>query len=148
MHRHELTDEQWEIIKGKMPLSGGRGRPWQDHRRMINGMMWILRTGAPWRDLPERYGPWQTVYDRFNRWRKEERWDRILERLQIRLDQEGKIDWDLWCVDGSVIRAHRSAAGAREKGGLPTNPRTTRWVAHRADGGQKSIWSLTARALR
>lgn len=143
MRRHELSDSQWQLIEGLMPGEDGPGRPWNDHREMLNGMMWILHTGAPWRDLPEHYGPWETVYCRFNRWRKDGTLDRILERLQMRLDREGRIDWDLWCVDGSNIRASRAAAGAPKKE-IPTNPRITRWVAREAGLGPSSIWSVTA----
>ena len=109
-------------------------------------MLWILRSGAPWRDLPERFGPWQTVYHHFNSWRRRKVWERILQALQVRLDAEGHIDWDLWCVDGTVVRASRSAAGAGKKGAL-TNPPTTRWVARAADSGASSTWSLTATAF-
>ena len=84
MRRHELTDEQWDVISRLMPQNEGRGRPWNDHRRMVNAMMWILHTGAPWRDLPDYYGPWQSVFDRFNRWRREGLLDQILRRLQMR----------------------------------------------------------------
>lgn len=147
MRRHELEDAQWELIADLMPVSEGPGRPWKDHRTQINAMMWILRTGAPWRDLPERYGPWQTVYDRFNLWRKDGTWDRILERLQIRLDREGRIDWDLWCVDGSSVRATKAAAGAGKRGGRKS-PRTTLWAAREADSARSSTWYVTARALR
>jgi transposase len=75
-------------------------------------MLWVLWTGAPWRDLPERFGRWQSVYDRFNRWRRDGTFDRIAKALRIRLDRQGKIDWDLWCIDGTSVRAARSAAGA------------------------------------
>lgn len=92
---------------------------------MLNGMMWILRTGAPWRDLPERYGAWETVYGRFRQYRRDGVLDRVLERLQLRLNAEGYIDWDLWCVDGTSIRATRAAGGAA-KGGARRSPRTTR----------------------
>ena len=85
---------------------------------ILNGILWILRTGAPWRDLPDRYGPWQTVYSRFYRWRKAEVWDRILERLLQEADRDGLVDWDCHHVDGTVVRAHKHAAGA--KGGTPT----------------------------
>jgi transposase len=81
---------------------------------MLNGMMWILRTGAPWRDLPERYGPWETVYGRFRRWTLDGVITRILKRLQWRLDEEGYIDWDTLYVDGSSIRAAAAAAGAKK----------------------------------
>lgn len=117
MKRYELTDAQWQEIEAVMPTSASRGRPWKDHRQMVNGILWVLHSGAPWRDLPERYGSWKTVYERFRRWRDEGFFDRLLERLHLRLDEEGLIDWDLWCIDGSNVRAHRCAAGA-QKGGL------------------------------
>jgi transposase len=143
MRRHELSDAQWELIADLMPTNALHGRPWNDHREVINGMMWILHTGAPWRDLPEHYGPWQSVFDRFNRWRKEGLLDQILERLQMKLDREGRIDWDLWCIDGTNIRASRAAGGAAKKG-IPTNPRITRWVIQEAGLGPRSTWSVTA----
>lgn len=117
MKRYELTDTQWERIEAVMPTSTGQGRRWKDHRQMMNGILWVLHSGAPWRDLPERYGSWKTVYERFRRWRDEGFFDRLLERLQMHLDEEGLIDWDLWCIDGSNVRAHRCAAGA-QKGDL------------------------------
>lgn len=148
MHRHELTDAQWALIEPLLPKNEPKpGRPWNDHRPLVNGIFWILRTGAPWRDLPERYGPWQTVYDRFNRWSKDGTVDRILEALQVRLDEQGRIDWDLWCIDGSNIRAAKAAAGAGKKG-APTSPETTRWVARAADSAPNFTWLLTVRASR
>ena len=117
MRRHELASEHWELLKEFLPKRAGTGRPRADLRAVLNGIFWIVRTGAPWRDLPQRYGPWKTVYHWFSQWRKDGTWDRILEQLQIRLDREGRIDWDLWCVDGSTIRASRAAAGGGEKGG-------------------------------
>lgn len=118
MARHDLTDAQWNAIENAFPSSAGkRGRPWNDHRTTMNGIFWILRTGAPWRDLPERYGPWQSVYDRFARYVKDGTWDKIVQRLQLRLDTEGKIYWDFWCIDGSSVRASRAAAGAQKNEG-------------------------------
>jgi transposase len=146
MRRYEIKDEQWELIADLFPPEQGNGRPWRNHRSMVNALFWILNSGSPWRDLPERYGPWQTAYNRFNGWRKNGTFDRILERLQMRLDAEGHIDWDLWLVDGSSARAHQSAAGGGEKGGLQ-NRDTTRWAAPAAGLGQKSTWLLTAREL-
>ena len=147
MRRHELTDEQWDQVKDLLPVNQGRGRRWEDHRRVLDGMLWILRTGAPWRDLPERYGPWQTVYDRFNRWRKDGTLDRILEALQIRLDRAGRVDWDLWCIDGSSVRASRAAAGAGEKTTHKSRA-TTRWAARAADSAANCTWLLTVRDCR
>lgn len=147
MGRYELSDEQWALIERLLPTNGHRGEPWKDHRRILNGIFWRVRTGAPWRDVPERYGPWQTVYDRFNRWRKDGTWDRIAQALQIRLDEEGMVDWDLWCVDGTNVRATPAAAGGGKRGDLQSQP-TTRWVARAADGGASCTWSLTAEAFR
>jgi transposase len=142
MRRYELTDEQWDLIKDLFTSSASTGRPCRDPRMMVNAMLWILNTGSPWRDLPDRYGPWQTAYNRFNRWRKEGIFDHLLERLQMRLDAEGRIDWDLWCVDGSSVRAHVAAAGAGKKGG-PENRQITHWAAREAGSGPKSTWLLT-----
>jgi len=145
MKRHALTDEQWEFIAPLLPDGSPFGRPRSDLRQIVEGILWIVRTGAPWRDLPKRFGPWQTVYDWFNRWRKDGTWDRLLEALQIRLDSEGCIDWDLWCVDGSNVRASRAAAGAGKKG-APRSQKTTVWAARAADLAANSTWSLTATA--
>lgn len=139
MRRHELSDEQWKLIEPLLPKNGHRGEPWKDHRTLVNGILWRGRTGVPWRDVPERYGPWQTVYDRFNRWRRDGTWERIAQALQIRLDEQGVIDWDLWCVDGTNIRATRAAAGGGKKGDLQS-PQITRWAARAADSGRRSIW--------
>jgi transposase len=146
MRRYEIGDDDWERISDLFPVEHGNGRPWRSHRSMVNAMLWILNTGSPWRDLPERYGPWQTAYNRFNLWRKDGTFDAVLQRLQMRLDEEGRIDWDLWCVDGSSVRAHAAAAGAGEKGG-PKSPPTTLWAAREAGLGPKSTWLLTAREL-
>ncbi|MCK4276930.1 MAG: transposase [Phycisphaerae bacterium] len=102
---------------------------------------------APWRDLPEHYGPWQSVYHWFNRWRRDGTWDQMLQALQVRLDREGRIDWDLWCIDGTTIRASRAAAGAAKKGAAK-NPQTTLWAAQEAHSAQNSTWLLTGEACR
>ena len=152
MHRHQLTDEQWSIVEPLIPKKEARtGRPPAEPRRMLDGIMWILRTGAPWRDLPERFGPHQTVYDYYSHWRHDGVFDRVLQALQIRLDRKGKIDWDLWCIDGSHVRAARCAAGAGKKvsDNMPTkaNRPITRWAAAAADSAASSTWSLTVTAL-
>jgi transposase len=151
MKRHELMDEQWVLVEPHIPRSEARtGRPPKDRRLMLNGIFWVLCTGAPWRDLPERFGPWQTVYDKFCKWRKSGVFARIIEILQIKLDQQGLIDWDLWCVDGASVRAARAAAGADKKVStdIPTSRRTTLWAAAEAGLDRSSIWLLTARELR
>ena len=148
MARYEVSDEQWELLKALFPKQRRGGR-WLDHRTVLNGMLWILRSGAPWRDLPPRYGKWQSVNHRFNRWRRDGTFDRVLKALQIRLDKQGQIDWDLWLVDGTNVRASRSASGARKKStkATPSSPTTTRWAAAAADGAASSTWLLTATAL-
>jgi transposase len=113
--RHELTDEQWARLKDLLPPQKPRtGRPSIDHRTMVNGMLWIARTGAPWRDLPERYGKWTSVYSRFQRGRKAGIWERVLSEVQRQGDQQGKLDWEIHFVDGSIVRAHQHAAGAKK----------------------------------
>ena len=117
MRRRELTDEQWEKLCPLLPPQKPKvGRPAQDHRLIINGILWIVRTGAPWRDLPEHYGPWRTVASRFYRWVKAGIWQRVLEALQQQADAQGLIDWEKQSVDSTIIRAHQHAAGA--KGGI------------------------------
>ena len=150
MHRHELNDEQWSAVEPLIPRSSARtGRPASDRRLMLNGLFWILATGAPWRDLPERFGPWQTVYDHFRNWRKSGVFAAILEALQVKLDNNGYIDWELWCVDGANVRAARAAAGADKKvsSDTPTNPPITHWAAAAAGLDRSSTWSLTVKAF-
>jgi transposase len=116
MRRHELTDEQWERLEPLLPPEKPTtGRPNQDHRRMIKGMLWIDRTGAPWRDMPEHYGKWSSVASRFYRWQKAGIWQRILAALQSEAQTEGPINWEVHFVDGTVIRAHQHAAGAKKQ---------------------------------
>ncbi|MBV8879012.1 MAG: IS5 family transposase [Planctomycetaceae bacterium] len=117
MHRYELSQAQWDLIKGLVPGPKSTGRPPRDARQLFNGMLWILHTGAPWRDLPrDLYGPWSTVYDHFRAWRMDGTFDRILEQLRIRLDRQGRIDWDVWMIDSTMIRAGRPASGAKKGG--------------------------------
>jgi transposase len=117
MRRHELTDDQWERLAPLLPPQRpATGRPARDHRTILNGILWILRTGAPWRDLPERYGSWKTVYSRFRRWQQTGIWDRLLTELQREAAHDDQIDGSITMIDSSSIRAHQHAAGARKKG--------------------------------
>ena len=117
VRRGELTDEQWARLEPLLPPQKPRtGCPNRDHRQLLNGMLWIKRTGAPWRDLPERYGSWKTVWSRFYRWSKSGVWDRVLEALCKQADEAGELSWDVHFVDSTIVRAHQHAAGA--KGGL------------------------------
>jgi transposase len=117
MARYDLPDEAWTIIQPLLPaelVTPRVGRPWAEHRMIINGMFWVLCSGAPWRDLPERYGPWKTVYNRFNRWSKSGVINIIFNRLLSSLDAHGLVDWSATALDGSNIRALRCAAGAKK----------------------------------
>ncbi len=129
VRRHELTDEEWKRLEPLLPARETRGRYFHDHRTVLNGMLYWMHTGVPWRDLPERYGPWQTVYSRFRSWTRSGLWDRILQQLQRELDGLGEIEWTLWCIDGSSVRAHKHAAGA---GGKPAPSSRTHHRARRS----------------
>jgi len=143
--RGELTDQAWAVIEPLLPPNRRSGGQWADHRRTINGILWRLRTGAPWRDLPERYGPWQTCYgpwqtcygpwqtcygpwqtcygpwqtcyERFRRWQQDGTWDRLLACAQTKSDAVGQVEWTI-SVDATINRAHQHAAGARHRQAL------------------------------
>jgi len=116
MTRHRLTDEQWDRIADVFPPRARTGRPPSDRRVIVEGILWIMRTGAPWRDLPEEYGPWGTVWDLFDMWNDDGTLDEILHRLRAAKVDLGEIDQNLWCVDGTIVRAARCAAGGGKKG--------------------------------
>jgi len=113
--RHRLTDEQWDCIADIFPLPAKTGRPPSDRRMIIDGILWIMRTGSPWRDLPEEFGPWRTVWDLFNKWNDDGTLDEILSRLRTMYVDAGEIDKELWCIDGTTVRAARCAAGGGKK---------------------------------
>lgn len=118
--RDVITDQMWEWMEPLLPSSDGkRGGQWRDHRLMVEAICWRLRTGAPWRDLPERFGPWQTAWYRFDRWCADGTWARLLEVIQAHADQAGQLGWDV-SVDSTVVRAHQHAAGARTADGDDT----------------------------
>jgi putative transposase len=108
MRRYEITDPQWERIEHLLPgKSGHVGRSATDNRLFINAVLWIARSGAPWRDLPERFGPWNSVYQRFRRWAKTDVWKTVFEQLQ-----EPDLDWLM--IDSTTVRAHQHAAGQKK----------------------------------
>lgn len=119
VRRHEISDEQWGKIKDLLPgKSGDPGRTAEDNRGFINAVLWIGRTGAPWRDLPERFGEWNSVFQRFNRWSQRGVWKRLLQAWQAP-------DLECLMLDSTVIRAHQHAAGAKKKG-TTTKPSAVR----------------------
>src|SRR5439155_16921133 len=114
MARTDLTEQEWERLAPLLPSSKGkRGGQYKDHRQVLNGILWVLRTGAPWRDVPERYGPWKTCHDRLLRFRRQGVWEQVLQSLQGEADAAGELDWTVMSVDGTTVRAHQHAAGAR-----------------------------------
>jgi transposase len=119
--RGELTEAAWARIAPLLPANGGRGQQWRDHRQVIDAILWKLRTGAPWRDLPERYGPWRTVYARFVRWQRDGTWDRLLAHVQTKSDAVGEVVWEV-SIDSTTVRAHQHSAGARKKGAPRARP--------------------------
>ena len=121
--RGELTETAWATLAPLLPENGRRGQQWRDHRTVINGILWKLRTGAPWRDLPARYGPWRTVYARLVRWQRDGTWDRLLTHVQTKSDAVGDVVWEV-SVDSTVIRAHQHASGSKK--GRPRRVRTKR----------------------
>jgi transposase len=109
MARFDLSDAEWAII-APLLANKSRGVPRVDDRRVLNGIFWILRTGSPWRDLPERYGPYTTVYNRFNRWAEKGVWVRVFEALAAQSPSS------LQFIDSSIVRAHQHAAGGKKGG--------------------------------
>jgi transposase len=107
-------DEQLNRIQSLLPQTTV-GRPSKELRQNVNGILWILRTGAPWRDLPDRYGKWQTVYSRFYRWQQSGVWDRLFAAVQQDADAQGRMQWDVHFVDSTIIRAHQHAAGSKKR---------------------------------
>lgn len=129
MARGDLTDSQWERLKPHLPneKTGKPGGQWKDHRLVINGILWSIRTSAPWRDLPERYGPWHTCYDRLTRWQQNGLWTRLLQALQQEADAQENVEWAGCAVDSTSIKAHPHAAGApRPKGGQKASRQKSR----------------------
>lgn len=112
MGRGDLSDAEWERLRPCLPVSNRRCGRWRDHRQVIDGILHWVRTGVQWRDLPERFGPWKTVYERHRLWLADGTWERLLQQVQAAADAAGEIDWDI-SVDSTIVRAHQHAAGAR-----------------------------------
>jgi transposase len=106
MSRYDLTDFEWCVIEPLLP-NKPRGVPRVDDRRVLNGIFWVLRSGAPWRDLPERYGPRTTCYNRFVRWRRAGVWDRLMDAITV------AHDGDIQMIDSTSVRVHQQAATAK-----------------------------------
>lgn len=115
--RQEISDDVWSVMEPLMPIVTGRSRPWADHRLAVEGMAWKYRTGAPWRDVSERFGKWNSIYKRFNRWAEDGTWEKMLAEVQKQADANGKIDWVV-SIDSTIARVHQHGATlARDTGG-------------------------------
>ncbi|MFC8701113.1 IS5 family transposase [Streptomyces anulatus] len=134
MRRGDLTNAEWVRLEPHLPVSERRGGRWNDHRKVINGILLRVRTGIPWRDLPERFGRWKTDYERHRRWSADGTWDRILCAVQADADLAGRIDWSMVSVDSTSCRAHQHSAGARKKKPRVPQKRSTP-RHHRSDEG-------------
>ena len=133
MGRYDLTEKEWQAIQPHLP-SKPRGVPRVDDRRVLNGIFWVLRSGAFWSDLPERYGPPTTIYNRFNRWRKAGVWDRLMDEI-TRL-----YDGDVQMIDTSIVRVHQH--GATAKRGVSIDV----WVVPEVVSPRKSMRLSTGKA--
>ena len=136
MHRHALTDEQWEQLRSVLPKQPTGPRSKIGDRQFIDAVLYRAKTGIPWRDLPERFGPWKSVYNRFSNWARRGHWKKIYKSLRLQVDKTGSI------VDGSSVRAHQDAAGG--KGGS----KETVWVVVEEGLQRKSISLQTSKADR
>lgn len=136
MHRHALTDEQWAEVEAALPRQQRGPEALLGDRSFVDAVIYRARTGIPWRDLPERFGPWKSVYNRFRNWSRAGHWELIFKALRVEVDEEGSI------VDGTSIRAHQDASGG--KGGS----KETRWVVLEVASPRKSTRSSTRKGGR
>ncbi len=142
MPRHDLIEREWVRLKPLLPQRARTGRPPKDHRPILDALVWLAKTRAPWRDLPERFGSWRTVATRFYRWTRLGLWDRILSELRRIADAKGGVDWEVHLADGTSVRAHRGAAGGKGGGSAK------RWAARVAGSAASCTCAVTAAAGR
>ena len=114
--RYEIPDASWELVADLFEQPRHSGRPRADDRLTLNGVLWVLCSGAAWRDMPERFGPWSTVYQWFRDWRNQGTFDVMLKRLHIKLNEQGLIDLETWMIDSTAVRATRASSGAGKRG--------------------------------
>ena len=138
MERGDLTDAEWERLRPFLPVSNGRCGRWRDHRQVIDGILHRVRTGAQWRDLPERFGPWKTVYERHRLWSADGTWERLLQQVQAAADAAGEVDWDI-SVDSTIVRAHQHAAGARTDPPPPPAAKGAELPEHQGETAWQSL---------
>jgi len=133
--RYDLTDFEWSVIEPILPMDRRGPKP-RNNRRVLNGIFWVLRTGAPWRDLPERYGPYTSAYNRFNRWRKAGIWDRLMDAVVK------ACDGNVQMIDSSIVRVHQHASGAKKRVEIVA------WAEAGVASPRKSMRGSTPKAAR
>jgi len=133
--RYDLTDFEWSVIEPLLPTKRRGVKP-RNNRRVLCGIFWVLRTGAPWRDMPERYGPHTTAYNRFNRWRKAGIWDRLMDAIVQ------AHDGNVQMIDSSIVRVHQHASGVEKKVAIVV------WGEAEAASPRKSTRASMRRAAR
>ena len=147
MARHGVSDEAWAVIEELFPRPKKTGRPPMPARQAFDAICWILRCGAPWRDLPKEFGAWETVFAHFNRWASDGTLEKVLKALKKRFSRDGRFDHSLWSIDGSVVRAHRCAGGGGKRG-TQRNRKTMPLAALVAVFPQKSTSSAMEKVAR
>jgi transposase len=141
MHRYELRDDEWERIKNLLPgKKGDPGVTAKDNRLFVNAVLWVARSGAPWADLPARFGKHNSVWRRFDRWAAKGVWARILKELS-------DPDLELLILDSTIVRAHVDAAGAKKKPTAVVDRRGKHWAARAAASEPSSTWQSMLRVL-
>jgi transposase len=120
MARGDVSTAEWAVLEPLLPAQPARGGRWRDHRQVVNAICWIKRTGSPWRDLPERYGPWKTAYQRFRWWAADGTWATLKKQVIALAEADDDINWDAQ-IDSTIVRVHQHAASARKKGSTVTN---------------------------
>ena len=148
MSKGDLTEAQWLVVERLLPEDpvrpDGRGRPWKDRRTVLNGVLWVLRTGAPWQDLPSRYGAYQTVHRRFQNWVRSGALEKVLLAVAAHLEQAGGLDLKECFVDGTFVPAKKGGDWSARPSGARA-PRS--WVLQTAmvflsPCGQKALRQL------
>jgi transposase len=133
--RYDLTDSEWSVVESLLPMNRRGVKP-KNNRCVLNGIFWVLRAGAPWRDLPERYGPYTTAYNRFNRWRKAGIWDQLMDAI---VKAHGG---DVQMIDSSIVRVHQHASGPQKKVEIVA------WAKAEAASPPRSTRASTPKAVR